>query len=43
MAGVFDIDLDQPDENASDDELQDEVRRLEALILLAFSKRAAVL
>lgn len=25
MAGVFDIDLDQPDENVSDDELEDGV------------------
>lgn len=25
MAGVFDIDLDQPEENVSDDELDDEV------------------
>ena len=41
MAGVFDIDLDQPDEYASDDELLDEeVSRLNARMLLAFSKRA---
>lgn len=26
MAGVFDIDLDQPEENVSDDELEDGVR-----------------
>lgn len=25
MAGVFDIDLDQPDENVSDDEIEDGV------------------
>lgn len=25
MAGVFDIDLDQPEENVSDDELDNEV------------------
>lgn len=25
MAGVFDIDLDQPDENVSDDEFEDGV------------------
>lgn len=28
MAGVFDIDLDQPDENVSDDELEDGVSLL---------------
>lgn len=28
MAGVFDIDLDQPDENVSDDELEDGVSRV---------------
>lgn len=27
MAGVFDIDLDQPDENVSDDELEDGVSK----------------
>lgn len=29
MAGVFDIDLDQPEEAASDEELDDGVRREE--------------
>lgn len=28
MAGVFDIDLDQPEENVSDDELEDGVRKM---------------
>uniref|UniRef100_A0A3Q4ASA6 Uncharacterized protein n=1 Tax=Mola mola TaxID=94237 RepID=A0A3Q4ASA6_MOLML len=31
MAGVFDIDLDQPDENVSDDELEDGVSLREHL------------
>uniref|UniRef100_A0A3B4Y7R3 Ribosomal protein S6 kinase n=2 Tax=Seriola TaxID=8160 RepID=A0A3B4Y7R3_SERLL len=34
MAGVFDIDLDQPDENVSDDELEDGVSSLIVLIML---------
>lgn len=28
MAGVFDIDLDQPEENVSDDELEDGVWKI---------------
>lgn len=31
MAGVFDIDLDQPDDNVSDDELEDGVSQVNSI------------